>query len=330
MLLIPKDFFHQLLHKKSQLNFDVLIPFHGYVNELENELVFFSRKIFYKNERLIVCEALPSKPWFAQDWWQNAKTLSIDESAKLKELPNWGSFYFSEDSKAEKQIRRNLKNLDLKRIQWKIPNSFQFQFYAWTIVANTIVYSIQPHHRFPFGWHEFEEDKENPPNRAYLKLWEIMLVYFHLFDLKYEELTKMNCLEVGASPGGWTWILSQMFEKVYAIDRTELSPKIAKKRNIQFSSGDAFGLNPMDYLDVKWFFSDLICTPEKLEEYIEKWIDQSRVEYFVCTLKFKGEIRFDFLDRFQKKMSVFGNSNLQHLYHNKNEVTWLFKRSLAK
>ncbi len=330
MHLIPKDFFHQLLLKKSQPSFDILIPFHGYLNELEQELVFFSRKIFYKNDRLIACESLTNKPSFAQDWWQNAKTLSIDESAKLKELPTWGSFYFTENSKAEKALRRNLKNLDLKRIQWKVPHSFHFQFYTWTIVAETIVYSIQPYHRFPLGWHEFEEDKENPPNRAYLKLWEVMLVYFDHFEFKYEDLARFTCLEVGASPGGWTWILSQLFKKVYAIDRSELSPKIAKKSNIKFSSGDAFALNPKDYLDVNWFFSDLICTPEKLEEYVLKWLDQSRVECFVCTLKFKGQIRFDFLDNFQKKMSKLGHSQLHHLYHNKNEVTWLFKRSLAK
>ena len=324
-----KDFFLQLHHKKSQPSFDIVLPFHGHTNELEQELVFFSRPIYAKSEKLFICEPLKSKPWFAQDWWPDSKILEPENYVKLKEMPNWGSFYYTENSKFEKKIRQSLKNLDLKRIHWAIPHPFHFKFTAWTLAEDRILYCQAPHHRFPFGWHEFEEDKENPPNRAYLKLWEVLLVYFDQFGITYEQLRTMNCLEVGASPGGWTWILAKLFKKVYAIDRSELAPKVAQHKNIHFKSADAFALKPSDYPDVQWFFSDLICTPEKLQECILKWVDQSRVEFFVCTFKFKGDVRFEVLQSFHLKMTQLGSSSLHHLYHNKNEVTWLFKRSLA-
>ena len=55
---------------------------------------------------------------------------------------------------------------------------------------------------------EFIEDKHSPSSRAYLKLWETFT--------RFQEYPKEGdkCLELGAAPGGWTWVLANLGCKV--------------------------------------------------------------------------------------------------------------------
>jgi hypothetical protein len=79
---------------------------------------------------------------------------------------------------------------------------------SWTLInANTIVASANCSSPFPNGEVGFVEDRRASPSRAYLKLWE----FFTLFGCRPRagEL----CLDLGASPGGWTSVLQQLVER---------------------------------------------------------------------------------------------------------------------
>ncbi len=334
MHLIPKDFLLQLQLKQPLSRFDILIPFKRFNNELVRELVILSIPIYFQSEKIIITGLLKAKPIYAQDWWPQSKSLLLSQYAELKKLPNWGCYYHSFDSTVktknafpdEKKIRSNIKNLDCKRIDWKLPHPFNFKFFTWTVIGQHILYCTEPFQRFPLGWHEFNEDKSSPPNRAYVKLWEILLVQ-NFFDTK--EVSQHACIEVGCSPGGWTWVLAQLYKKVYAIDKAPLAKQLSKFKNIDYQSADAFKLDPKKFKDARWFFSDIICTPDRMNELVSKWLQQSQVTHFVSTIKFKGPADFEFLQRFQQEKSSLGDSLITHLYHNKNEVTWLFKKNGA-
>lgn len=343
MRLTPKDFLLQLQSKQPLSDkiewpdghFDILIPFQRFNSELVNELVFFSIPIYFQSERLIITGPLKAKPMYAQDWWPRSQTLPLAQYSELKKQSNWGCYYHSFDSTVktknafpdEKKIRASIKNLDCKRIDWKLPHPFNFKFFTWTVIGEHIFFCTQPFQRFPLGWHEFAEDKSSPPNRAYLKLWEIFLVQ-NFFDMS--NASNQVCIEVGCSPGGWTWVLAQHFKKVYAVDKAPLANQLSKFRNINYQSADAFKLNQKKFLDANWFFSDIICTPDRMNELVSEWLQLSNVTHYISTIKFKGPADFDFLQRFQQEKSRLGESVITHLYHNKNEVTWLFKKNQAK
>ncbi len=163
---------------------------------------------------------------------------------------------------------------------------------------------------------EFDENKTEPPSRAYLKLWELMT----LEGLVPEATEK--CLDVGAAPGGWTWVLAKVGAHVTAIDKAALAPNVAKMKKVTSLAKDAFKLEPSDTGDIDWFFSDMICEPPKLLALVKKWIESGRCRNFVCTIKFKGKTDFATLEKF---LAIEG-SRARHLYHNKHEVTWWLVR----
>lgn len=305
---------YYLLHKKLPPKFDVLIPFLHYEKELENELTLNKITILFKSEKIILVDSLNSKPIWAQDWWPNSVSLPFESKSHLLKLLKSKSVlghYYDVDHKLGKNLIKDIRNFDKKRIKYK--STFNFKYFNWTLLGDQLVLCDSPSSRYPLGWHEFDEDKAFPPNRAYLKLWEV----FTLFDMHLEK--NESVIDVGSSPGGWSWVLSQLSHKVYSYDRADLDPKIAAIQNIEFSKQDAFNLDYDKLSDCTWLFSDIICTPARLYELVTDCMKNSNIQNFVCTLKFKGDCDFEMI----KKFLDIDHSKIVHLYQNKNEVTWI-------
>ena len=276
------------------------------------------------HDRLI----LSSKPFidahWAQNIWRTPQIVHIDSindaAKKLKAIQrNWCLYSYQLHRRA-KLIEENLNTNQKKPIIFPSllspapPGSFAL------LAENTLLASTECSSPFPNGEAHFVEDKEGPPNRAYLKL--------------YESLTLAGtrpqpgefCIDVGGSPGGWAWVIHQCGAEVLSIDRSPLSPSVANLQGVSFQKRDAFSLLPEDFEQegktVDWLFSDLICYPEKLYEWILKWVESGKCKNFICTLKFKGKPDRSIIDQF----ASIPNSKVQHLFHNKNELTW-FKLS---
>lgn len=309
----------RLLHKKLQPSFDVLIPFLRYEKELEQELLLSQRDIILKNSKYYIVSKLNKKPVWAQDWLSACELVPFENKSQavkiLKNIKNLG-VHFETDAnpRLAESLKKELRELKLKRIDFEVPSKFNFKYFAWGLFdSSNLIICKQPISQFPLGWHEFNEDKITPPNRAYLKIWEILCLNY--IQLKPDDIV----IDVGSCPGGWSWALSQHVKKVYSIDKAELDKKIISIPNIHYKSEDAFQINPGDYSDCTWLFSDIICTPQRLLSLVENWHHKSAVKNFVCTIKFKGNCDFDIMNEFAK----YENSKIIHLYQNKNEVTWI-------
>ena len=68
-----------------------------------------------------------------------------------------------------------------------------------------------------------------------------------------------------------------------------------------------------------WLFSDVICYPDRLYEWLARWLELGQCRRFVCTVKLQGETDPALLDRFR---DVPG-SRLLHLSANKHELTFV-------
>jgi 23S rRNA (cytidine2498-2'-O)-methyltransferase len=187
---------------------------------------------------------------------------------------------------------------------------------AFTLLdAQTMLFSPQKSSVFANGAPRFVEFKENqgPVSRAYLKLFEA-LTRANRYPLPGE-----RCVDLGACPGGWTWVVATLGAEVHAIDRSPIDPRIAAMPGVTTSVGDAFAMTPEKIGNVDWLFSDVICYPERLLEHVQLWRAQRGARNYVCTLKFQGDGNHAIADAF---LAIPG-SQVVHLFHNKHELTWI-------
>jgi 23S rRNA (cytidine2498-2'-O)-methyltransferase len=188
---------------------------------------------------------------------------------------------------------------------------------AWTLLdQNTMIASAACSSPFPNGMIEFVQDREGPPSRAYLKLWEALV------RLRHWPKEGERCLDAGASPGGWTWALSRLGANVLAVDRAPLELDIAALPGVEYVRHDAFTLKPEEIGPLDWLFCDVACYPPRLYQWVEKWLESGLCGNFVCTIKMQGDtgsLDFDTPRRF----AAIPDGTVVHLYHNKHELTWM-------
>jgi 23S rRNA (cytidine2498-2'-O)-methyltransferase len=185
---------------------------------------------------------------------------------------------------------------------------------SWTLIdPNTILAAPRCSSPFPNGEVSFVENKSAPPNRAYLKLWETLTL------IGRHPAAGERCLDLGSSPGGWTWVLQSLGARVISVDKAPLAPEIATLPRVAFRRTSAFALAPADVGPVDWLFSDVACYPTRLLALVERWLESGLARNLVCTLKFQGATDHPTARRF----AAIPGSRLMHLHHNKHELTWM-------
>ena len=207
-------------------------------------------------------------------------------------------------------------NLKVRKFPCEIPPS-PIGLYT-LITENTMIASAATTSFLPAGRIEFEEDHENPPSRAYLKIQE-SLTMAHLLNKTPFPKEGERCFEAGACPGGWTWVLVGLGAKVYAVDRAELAPELMKNPLVTFQAHDAFTLKPYEIGKCDWVFSDVICYPERLLKWVKEWLESGLVKNMICTIKMQGEPDWEIIRQFEE----IPGSRVLHLNYNKHELTWI-------
>ena len=189
---------------------------------------------------------------------------------------------------------------------------------AWTLLDdNTMIASARCSSPFPNGAIEFDEDREGPPSRAYLKLWEALVL------MRRWPSAGDRCLDAGASPGGWTWALSRLGAKVVAVDRAPLEDRITDMPGVEYIRHDAFTLKPDSLGPIDWLFCDVACYPPRLYDWIEKWLVSGLCKNFICTIKMQGTVNGGINFETPRRFAEIPGSTVVHLYHNKHELTWM-------
>lgn len=265
----------------------------------------------------LILSLKPYKPlFFMQNGWQDPITLNIvsiqDGINKLKAMYPFWAFYSTGFTRRGELIQQGLRKIKKESVPFTAPLP-KHKIGGFTLLDNnTLLASKTTTSFYPHGEVYLEETKI-PPSRAYLKLMEAL----HLSQ-KFPQQNE-KCLELGASPGSWTYVLASLGPKVIACDRAPLDPKVMSFKNIEFIQGDAFKLTPDKVGPIDWLFSDIICYPEKLLDFIKTWIQSGMCKNFVCTIKFQGEIDLDAAKEFE----LIDGSKVIHLFNNKHELTFI-------
>lgn len=288
----------------------------GFEDDLLDEL---GRKtVLDIHGRLILASGPPRPASWAQNIWLDPRWIEIssigDAATKLKSLQrNWACYDLDFHRRAA-LIAEKLPHVSARPLIFPNPAPTA-PLGSWTLFGEKkMLASPACTSAFANGEMHFVENKEIPPNRAYLKLWEALTL------ARQKPAPGQSCLDLGSSPGGWTWVLQTLGAQVISVDKAPLDPKIAVLPNIEYRQDSAFALSPEKFGKIDWLFSDVICYPERLLRLVNDWIASGNVQHMICTLKFQAET--DHVSA--KAFAEIPNSRLLHLYHNKHELTWFW------
>jgi 23S rRNA (cytidine2498-2'-O)-methyltransferase len=284
----------------------------GFERELARELGFDSTG----TARLLFVPG-PPRPaaWAANIWFEPVRIpiASIGEGANaLRAIQrSWALFSTGHHGRA-KLIQERLPHVSAKPLVF--PQAAPAApLGSWTLAdPNTIIAAARCSSPFPNGEMNFVEDRSGPPSRAYLKLWEA------LTRLGRYPKPGETCIDLGASPGGWTWVIQSLGARVVAVDKAPLDPAVTALPNVEVREQSAFALAPDEVGPVDWLFSDIICYPERLLRLVNAWIDSGRARNLVCTIKFQGETDF----AAQAAFAAIPGAQVFHLHQNKHELTF--------
>ncbi len=166
---------------------------------------------------------------------------------------------------------------------------------------------------FVGGFNNVEDDRR-APSRAFKKIVEAQ-------EILGKRISEGEVVvDLGACPGGWTYIARNNGARVIALDRSQLAIELMEDNKVSFKKEDAFKYKTKDVVD--WVVSDIICAPERILELINYWVAEKMCRNFVFTIKFQGHKDYGVLKKFKNfaKESEY-KVILKQLNANKNEVT---------
>jgi 23S rRNA (cytidine2498-2'-O)-methyltransferase len=310
---------------------------HGFIDQLREELRRRRVVVSRQHERLLICEGDAIDAAWAANVWHDCVEQPVPSIAAaaqaLRDIQRNWAMYAPLHHRRASLIQARLPHVSAKPIVFPAAAPAA-PLGSWTLLApdlparnrsgfasakaGRLLAAARCSSPFANGEVAFVEDRTGPPNRAYLKLWEA-LVRLGRWPRPGE-----RCLDLGASPGGWTWALARLGAEVLAVDKAPLDPKVAAMPGVTWRGESAFALEPPSVGRVDWLCSDIVCYPARLLRLIEKWRASGLVGTFVCTVKFQGATDHDAVSAF----AAIPGAKLMHLHHNKHELTFIWSADL--
>lgn len=167
--------------------------------------------------------------------------------------------------------------------------------------------------RFPGGRVDGGEDK-TAPSRAHRKLREALLRMGTAIG------PGASCVDLGASPGGWTHVAVEAGATVVAVDRAPLAEPLMQIPLVRFERGDAFQFTPTAAVD--WLLSDIVAFPQRIHDLLDRWLGARLCRRFVVTIKFRGADDYGKLQDIKRLLERRATDfEIRRLDSNKNETT---------
>lgn len=294
----------------------------GYVEPLVEEL---GARVITVRGRLVLARGLTPAAWAQNVWtaprWLDAPSIGQAVRQLTALQRNWRGHSLPESGH---QRRQALMEAALPHVAAR-PQIFGTPAPAAPLGAFTLwdhdLLLASPDTTSPFADGEvvFVENRDEPPGRAYLKLWEAFTL-----DGIQPQVGEL-CVDLGAAPGGWTWVLARLGARVFSLDKAELAPQVARLPEVNHCLGSGFGLTPEQVGRIDWLFSDMICYPARLLQVVRQWINARACAHAVCTLKFQAGTDH----AVSREFAAIPGGRLRHLSCNKHELTFIWHEAAA-
>jgi 23S rRNA (cytidine2498-2'-O)-methyltransferase len=129
------------------------------------------------------------------------------------------------------------------------------------------------------------------------------------------------CVDLGAAPGGWTWVLLERRARVVAVDPGKLRPDLLGRRGLTYVAGNAFDFEPEEPAD--WLFCDMAFRPLEVAKMLARWARQRSATLLVANFKLPMRRKAEIVRELTRVLREGGWKGLRarQLYHDRDEVT---------
>jgi len=169
------------------------------------------------------------------------------------------------------------------------------------------------------------------PSRSALKLEEALLTLLDEEERSQLLRDNMQAADLGAAPGGWTWVLVRHGMKVTAVDNGPMRQQLLDGGRVDHLRADGFQWQPRRRLD--WMVCDMVEQPRRVAERMATWFREDWCRYAVFNLKLPMKKRWEetriCLEGFEQQAHRPLEIRARQLFHDREEIT-VFARPKAK
>ncbi|WP_181297421.1 23S rRNA (cytidine(2498)-2'-O)-methyltransferase RlmM [Pseudomonas sp. Q2-TVG4-2] len=169
------------------------------------------------------------------------------------------------------------------------------------------------------------------PSRSTLKLEEAWHHFIPREQWDQRLAAGMTAVDLGASPGGWTWQLVNRDIEVMAVDNGPMNEELLESGLVGHYRADGFAFRPKRAVD--WMVCDIVEKPAKNAALLETWIGEGLCREAVVNLKLPMKQRYAEVKRLLERIAdglaergVKASIGCKQLYHDREEVTCHLRR----
>ena len=167
------------------------------------------------------------------------------------------------------------------------------------------------------------------PSRSALKLEEALLVLLTASERERWLQPGMRAADLGAAPGGWSWVLAREHLRVTAIDNGPLAESALATGLIEHLRADGFTWQPQGPLD--WMVCDMVEQPIRVASRMATWLREGWCRQTIFNLKLPMKKRWEevrrCLDLLQEESGGALELRAKQLYHDREEITVFARRA---
>nr|WP_136249596.1 23S rRNA (cytidine(2498)-2'-O)-methyltransferase RlmM [Ningiella ruwaisensis] len=173
---------------------------------------------------------------------------------------------------------------------------------------------------------------QDAPSRSTLKLEEAIDLFLGAEQSQLMQ-SGMTAVDLGACPGGWTYQLLKRGLKVEAVDNGAMDEKLMQSGKVSYHAADGFSYRPQ-HGHVDWLVCDMIEQPDRVATLMCDWFLKRQTSAAIFNLKLPMKKRYltlkpliaEFVEKLGSADEAF-YMQAKHLYHNRDEVTFLIVRN---
>lgn len=130
-----------------------------------------------------------------------------------------------------------------------------------------------------------------------------------------------SCVDLGAAPGGWTWLLLNRRARVIAVDPARLEPRLLEQRRLRHVQASAFDWQPEEPVD--WLFCDMAWRPLEVAQMLGRWARRRQTRMLVANFKLPMKRKAEWVVRLRELLAASGYQQIRtrQLYHDREEIT---------